>query len=217
MTGIRAGRGKTLRIARIFGFQPRKSATRSAERAHDASMLEHGTASLSAEERSARGRAKVNQARSGLHRHQQVLGAEEVQNAPEVVGKHMQAHFRAHLWERLGEEMGMAHPGLERPEGVLDRLTASMHRLGLMLQTSLGGFEHGLMLPAANAPLDAGGALGVPGTVWASRTPVGIEGLALLDVAIAPDQLLPGRTAVGIRGRVVAERLAGEQPFGLVV
>lgn len=45
---------------------------------------------------------------SGLHRSYQRIIAQQVQHLFEVVGGHMQAHFRTHPLERSGEEMGGA-------------------------------------------------------------------------------------------------------------
>jgi len=53
---------------------------------------------------------------SGLHCRYQRTIAQQVQHPFEVVGEHMQAHFRAHAVERLGEEMGGVHPGLQCAE-----------------------------------------------------------------------------------------------------
>lgn len=43
--------------------------------------------------------------------------------------KHMRAHFRAHLVERLGEKMSVAHPGFQCAERVFHRLTADEHHI----------------------------------------------------------------------------------------
>src|SRR4029453_13603592 len=37
-------------------------------------------------------------------------------------GPHVQRHLGGHAWQRLHQEVGCSHPGLDRPEGMLDRL-----------------------------------------------------------------------------------------------
>jgi len=37
------------------------------------------------------------------------------------VGQYMQRHLGGNLWQRLHQEMGCTHPGLDRAEGMLDR------------------------------------------------------------------------------------------------
>ncbi|MCY1292984.1 hypothetical protein D9M70_422280 [compost metagenome] len=61
---------------------------------------------------------------SGLHCCHQRTIAHQVQYPLEVVGEHMQAHFRAHPVERTGEEMGSAHPRLQRAARMLYWLAA---------------------------------------------------------------------------------------------
>jgi hypothetical protein len=49
--------------------------------------------------------------------------------------------------------MCRAHPHLERAEGMLHRLTAPAHRLRVLIETPLHGFDHVLVFPSRNAPL----------------------------------------------------------------
>jgi hypothetical protein len=51
----------------------------------------------------------------------------DVHDAREIVGKHVQGHLGGHAWQRLHQEVGSSHPGLDRPEGMLDPLTPLAH------------------------------------------------------------------------------------------
>ena len=90
---------------------------------------------------------------SGLHRGLQGTAAQQVQHTFEIVGEHVQAHLGTHPVERSCEEVGGAHPGFQRAERVLDRLTADPHHLGRLIQATLHRLEHCLMLPAAHSAL----------------------------------------------------------------
>lgn len=71
----------------------------------------------------------------------------QAQLALEILGEHMQAHLGAHPVERSGEELGGAHPRLQRVERVLDRLTADSNHLGRLIEATLHCLEHCLMPP----------------------------------------------------------------------
>ena len=55
----------------------------------------------------------------------------------------MQAHFRAHPVERLGEKMSGAHPGLQRAERMFHRLTADAHHLRIVGHARAGAMKNG--------------------------------------------------------------------------
>lgn len=61
----------------------------------------------------------------------------------------MQAHFRAHPVERSGEEMGSAHPGLQRAKWMLHCLTADAHYLRSLIYAGLHRIEHRLVVNCA--------------------------------------------------------------------
>ena len=71
----------------------------------------------------------------------------------EIVGEHVQGHLGSDLRQALHQKVRRAHPHLERAEGMLDRLAALAHRLRVLIETLLHGFEHVLVLPSRNASL----------------------------------------------------------------
>ena len=48
---------------------------------------------------------------------QERLHPEDVHDAGEVVGEHVQGHLGSHLWQAFHQEVGCSHPHLERAEG----------------------------------------------------------------------------------------------------
>jgi hypothetical protein len=46
-----------------------------------------------------------------------------IHDAREIVGEHVQRHFGGPAGQRLHQEVGCSHPGLDRSEGMLDRLS----------------------------------------------------------------------------------------------
>jgi hypothetical protein len=46
----------------------------------------------------------------------------DVHDAREFVSQHAQCHLARHAWQRLHQEVGGSHPGLDRAEGMLDSL-----------------------------------------------------------------------------------------------
>src|SRR5260370_41144291 len=93
---------------------------------------------------------------SGPHR----LHAEDGDYSLQIVGENMQAHLGSDLSEGPCQEMGGAHPRLDRPEWVFDRLPSDVHVIGLAVEALLHGVDHCLMLPSLDARLRAGSALG---------------------------------------------------------
>ena len=79
---------------------------------------------------------------------------DERRNAHDVhdprVGEHVQRHLGGHAWQGLHQAVGCAHPGLDRPKGMLHRLAPLTHLLDSL--------ENMLMLPASDPTLLAGGA-----------------------------------------------------------
>ena len=62
------------------------------------------------------------------------------------------------MLHRLHLEVRCAHPGLDRPERMLDCLAAQRDLAGIIVEPLLDAFEDRLMLPAANAAFLACGA-----------------------------------------------------------
>jgi hypothetical protein len=67
-------------------------------------------------------------------------------------------HLGGNPWQRLHQEVSSSHPGLDRTEGMLDRLAPLAHLLRMLVQPSLHRVENMLMLPPGDASLLAGGA-----------------------------------------------------------
>jgi hypothetical protein len=59
------------------------------------------------------GRVRTTYGASGLrpHRGNQRRDAQDVHDAGEIVGEHVQRHLGAHAFQRLHQEVGRAHPG----------------------------------------------------------------------------------------------------------
>src|SRR5689334_95391 len=99
-------------------------------------------------------------------------GPHDVDDAGEIVGKDVQRHFGGHAWQRLHQEVGCAHPRLERPERMLDRLAPLAHFLRMLVEPALDGFENRLMLPTRDPALFAGGAAVLDSAALAGVSPI---------------------------------------------
>lgn len=146
----------------------------------------------------------------GLHRGHQRTIAQQVQHPFEVVGEHMQAHFRAHPVVRPGEEMGGTHSRFQRAKWMLHRLAADAHHLWSLVQAGLHSAKHRLMFPATHPPLCARCALIFQRTTLVMRTPVTVQLQAFLNRRKTPDQAFSGWAAVLVLGRIVDEIIAAE-------
>ena len=60
--------------------------------------------------------------------------------------------------QRPHQEVGCAHPGLNRAEGMLDHLAPLAHLLGMLIEPALRRLENVLMLPSGDPSLLARGA-----------------------------------------------------------
>ena len=56
--------------------------------------------------------------------------AHDLDHPLHVIGKHAQTHLGSDVFERLGESVGAAQPGLERAEHVFDGSPADTHGIG---------------------------------------------------------------------------------------
>ena len=79
------------------------------------------------------------------------VDAEDVDHSLHIVGQHLQAHLGFDLFESPGQEMGAAHPSLERAERMLDGLPADCHGLRHVVEPGLHLVEHALVLLALQA------------------------------------------------------------------
>jgi hypothetical protein len=57
-------------------------------------------------------------------------------------GEHVQRHLSGYAWQRLHQEVGCSHPGLDRSEGMLDRLTPLAHFFRMLVEPALNGLEN---------------------------------------------------------------------------
>jgi hypothetical protein len=81
------------------------------------------------------------------------LNTDDVHDAREIVGEHVQCHLGRYPRQALHKEVRCAHPHLQRREGVLDRLATLAHGLRIGIETLLHGFEHVLVFSSLDAPL----------------------------------------------------------------
>ncbi len=87
----------------------------------------------------------------------------------------MERHLGGDLWHRLHQEVGCAHPGLDRPKGMLDRLAPLAHFLRVLVEPSLYCLKNMLMLPSGDPPLFAGGAVVLNGAALAGIGPIAAQ------------------------------------------
>lgn len=91
---------------------------------------------------------------SGPYRGHERAWSKDFHPALQIIGEHMQRHLGRHLFQRLRQEVGVTHPGFERPEGVLRGFSANPHRLRVFIKPPLDGFENMLVLPSCDPPLN---------------------------------------------------------------
>ena len=84
----------------------------------------------------------------------------------------MQAHLGADARERFGQKVRRTHPGFERSEDVLDGLPAKLRGLGGAFKARLHALQDLFVLPACDASILAGGALGFQLALGTGRGPV---------------------------------------------
>src|SRR6201997_4147932 len=97
-------------------------------------------------------------------------------------------------------------------EGMLSRLAAQAHRLWVLIETLLHGFETMFVLPSRNPPLWSRCTLRFERT---GRRPIAAQGLAILLVRVTIAKLLTSRAAVRILCRQIDEVLLAEAAFRL--
>ena len=93
------------------------------------------------------------------HGRDQRRDADDLHDAFEIVGQYVQGHFGADPFQRLHLEVGMAHPGFDGPERMLNGLAALAHFLRVLVEPSLDGLENMFMLPAFDPALFTGRAV----------------------------------------------------------
>ncbi len=126
----------------------------------------------------------------------------------------MKCHLGGNPWQRLHQEVGCSHPGLDGAEGMLDRLAPLAHLLRMLVESPLNGFEKVFMLPSGDSPLLAGGAALLDGAALAGVGRVAAQDLFVFFGREGVGEPLSRRTNVNIR-EDVAEVLLAEAPFRL--
>src|SRR4051812_41160151 len=90
---------------------------------------------------------------------------------------------------------------------MLDRLATLAHRLRIVVETLLHGFEDMLVLPSLNTPLGVLRTLSLEWAVPARRRPIVAQSPAVLLVRVTIGQLLARRTTIDILRRQIGEVL----------
>jgi len=80
------------------------------------------------------------------HRRHEGLDAHDVHNAGEIVSQYVQRHLSGNPGQRLHQEVRGSHPGLNRAEGMLDRLASLAHLFRMLIEPALNDFKNVLML-----------------------------------------------------------------------
>ena len=150
------------------------------------------------------------------HGRDQRADAHDVHDTLEIVGQHVQGHFGADLLQRLGLEVGIAHPVFYGPERMLDGFAALTHLLRMLVEPPLDRLKNGFVLPAGDPTLLARGAVQLDGAGLAGVGPVTAQGNPVLLVREVVDQTVPGRAEIDIFVGQVAEVLFGKPALGLV-
>ena len=96
----------------------------------------------------------------------------DVHDAGEIVGEDVQRHLARDTRQRLHQEVRRPHAGLDRREGVLDRLAPLAHGLRVLVEPPLHGFEDMLMLPARDPALFGWRAMALDRTARAGGCPI---------------------------------------------
>src|SRR5881396_2411084 len=115
----------------------------------------------------------------------------------------------------VAQEVGCSHPGLDRAEGMLDRLAPLAHLLRMLVEPALHRLENVLMLPPGDPSLLTGGAAVLDGAAPAGVGPVAVQDQSVFFGREGVGEPLSGRTNVNILLSHVAEVLLAEAAFRL--
>ena len=149
------------------------------------------------------------------HRRQERLDADDVHDARQIVGQHMQCHLGGDPRQRLHQEVGCAHPGLDRAEGMLNRLAPLAHLLRMFVEPALHRLKNVLVLPSGDPSFLAAGAGLLDGAVLTGIGPVAAQDQSMFFVGVVVGERFAGRTDVNVVPSHVAEVLLAETPFGI--
>ena len=138
-----------------------------------------------------------NEADEGLCRAQRLdqrADAEDVDDALEIVGQHVQGHFRADPFQGLHLEVRRSHPVFDGAERMLDGFTPLLHLLWVLVEPPLNVFKNVFVFPAGDPALLGRGAAILDGTGPACRGPVAPQAQPPLLVGIVVDKAFAART-----------------------
>src|SRR5712664_2821413 len=127
----------------------------------------------------------------------------------------MQCHLGGNPWQRLHQEVGCAHPSLDRAEGVLDGLAPLAHLLRMLVEPTLHRLENVFMLPSGDPSLLGGGAAVLYGATLAGVGPVAAQDQSIFFVRVVIGEPFAGGTNVNVLLSHVAKVLLAEAPFRL--
>ncbi len=84
----------------------------------------------------------------GPHGGDQRTDAEDVHDALEIVGQHVQGHLGADLLEGAHLEVGRSHPRLDGAERMLDGISPGAHHPGVLVEPALDRLDDTLVFGA---------------------------------------------------------------------
>ena len=149
------------------------------------------------------------------HRRHERRDSDDVHDAREIVGQHVQRHLGGDPWQRLHQEVRCAHPGLDRAEGMLNRLAPLAHLLRMLVEPALHRLENMLMLPSGDPSLLAGSAAVLDDAALAGVGRVATQDQAFVFGREGVGEPFAGRTDVHVLLSQITEVLLAEAPFRL--
>src|SRR5674476_496276 len=116
---------------------------------------------------------------------------------------------------RLHQEVGCSHPGLDRAEGMLNRLAPLAHLFRMFVEPALHRLKNVFVLPSGDPSLLAGGAVMLDGAALPGIGPIAAQDQSVFLGRVVVGELLAGRTHVNVLLSHIAEVLLAEAPFRL--
>ena len=127
----------------------------------------------------------------------------------------MQRHFGADMFQRLHLEVGIAHPGFDGSERMLDRFAALTHLFRVLIEPPLDSLKNMFVLPAGNPALLVRGALILDGAGVTGGGPIAMQRQVLFPVCEAPDEAFTGRATIDVVLGYVDKVLFAKSTLGL--
>src|SRR4029077_5773476 len=101
--------------------------------------------------------------------------------------------------------VGCTHPGLDRAEGMLDRLAPLAHLLRMLVEPALHCLENVLLLPSGDPSFLAGGAAVLDGAALAGVGPIAAQDQSIFLVRVVVGEPFTGRNNLNRPLRPLAE------------